>query len=160
MWRAGMRFVEHYKAGNIPIILHMGDHDPSGIHMTEDIQERMGMFLNAHLETEAGTPVTARVKRLALNMNQVKHYNPPPNPAKMSDSRAPAYIKRYGASSWELDALRPDVLVKLIDDAWKELVDEKVWKKQQRREAVHKKELTGVVTNWRKVAQLVKKKKK
>ena len=63
------------------MIIHLGDHDPSGIDMTRDIQERLQMF---------GADVY--VKRVALTMNQIGTYNPPPNPAKITDSRASKYI--------------------------------------------------------------------
>jgi hypothetical protein len=55
-----------------------------------------------------------KVCRLALNMDQIERYNPPPNPAKLTDSRANGYIARYGSSSWELDALEPTVLARLV----------------------------------------------
>ena len=60
------------------VILHLGDHDPSGIDMTRDIQDRMDLF-------EADNVV---VERIALNMDQIRKFNPPPNPAKITDSRA------------------------------------------------------------------------
>ena len=71
------------------------------------------------------------VIRLALNMNQVRQYDPPPNPAKLSDSRAEDYVKEHGYSSWELDALSPDVIMKLIEEAVKEIRDEKIWAKAE-----------------------------
>jgi hypothetical protein len=52
--------------------------------------------------------------RIALNMDQVEAYAPPPNPAKLTDSRSNAYVKRFGGQSWELDALPPDALAGLI----------------------------------------------
>jgi hypothetical protein len=84
-------------------IIHLGDHDPSGIDMTRDIQERLSMF---------GADVY--VKRVALTMNQISTYNPPPNPAKITDSRCGKYIAEYGDESWELDAL--EVITDLINN--------------------------------------------
>lgn len=55
-----------------------------------------------------------RVDRIALNMDQIQQYNPPPNPAKITDTRAAGYIKEYGDKSWELDALEPIELDRLI----------------------------------------------
>lgn len=78
------------------VILHLGDHDPSGIDMTRDISDRLELF-GADVE----------VKRIALNWDQIDEFTPPPNPAKLSDSRAGAYIAEYGDESWELDALEP-----------------------------------------------------
>ena len=54
------------------------------------------------------------VKRVALTMNQIQTYNPPPNPAKITDSRASKYIDQFGDESWELDALEPKVITDLI----------------------------------------------
>lgn len=56
-------------------------------------------------------------------MTQIEEYSLPPNPTKLSDSRAKKYIAEYGLQSWELDALTPDVLSKLVDDAINELTD-------------------------------------
>ena len=50
-------------------------------------------------------------------MNQIEEFNPPPNPAKITDSRATAYIAEFGYNSWELDALEPSVMVDLIEES-------------------------------------------
>lgn len=126
-WRAGQRMARHYRAGQRPIVFHLGDHDPSGIDMTRDNQARLSMF--------AGTPVT--VARLALNRDQVERYNPPPNPTKLTDSRAGAYLAEFGGSSWELDALDPEVIGNLIRDAVMRIRDETRWDAALAREASH-----------------------
>jgi hypothetical protein len=106
-WRAGRRFLGYRQGGQDVLVLHLGDHDPSGIDMTRDNDDRLAIFASGEdgedFELESGL----RVKRIALNMNQVRQYNPPPNPAKLSDSRAASYIERFGNQSWELDALEP-----------------------------------------------------
>ncbi len=104
MWEASQRLLKKYEDGKVIHVIHLGDHDPSGIDMSRDIFERLTMF--------AGTKV--HVLRIALNMVQVKRYNPPPNPAKVTDSRFADYQKKFGDESWELDALEPRVLVDLI----------------------------------------------
>ena len=93
-------------------IIHLGDHDPSGIDMTRDIQERMDLF---------GADVT--VDRIALTWEQIELYNPPTNPTKLTDSRATGYIKEYGYDCWELDALEPRVIEQLIIDTVMNLTD-------------------------------------
>ena len=103
MWSA-QRFIRQGDREN-RFIIHLGDHDPSGIDMTRDIQERLSMF---------GADVY--VKRVALTMNQISTYNPPPNPAKITDSRCGKYIAEYGDESWELDALEPQVITNLINN--------------------------------------------
>lgn len=115
-WRAAMRLERYQRNGQTPHIIHLGDHDPSGIDMTRDILDRMKMFMGG-----------VEVNRIALNMPQVEQYQPPPNPAKVTDSRYEDYQRAYGDESWELDALEPAVLVALIEDAVKGLRDEELW---------------------------------
>lgn len=106
LYAAGKRADNRYnERGQDTVIIHLGDHDPSGIDMTRDNDDRMYMF---------GGLSTPSVIRIALNMEQVNHFKPPPNPAKLTDSRAKEYIARYGDKSWELDALDPKVIDKLI----------------------------------------------
>ncbi len=124
-WRAGQRFAGYIQKGQRPIVFHLGDHDPSGLDMTRDNRDRLEMF--------AGVPV--QVVRLALNMPQIEQYDPPPNPAKLSDSRAAEYVAQWGDSSWELDALDPSMLRELIRDAVWKLRDEARWDEALRQEA-------------------------
>lgn len=123
-WRAGRRFASYVQKGQRPIVFHLGDHDPSGIDMTRDNRERLSMF--------AGVPVT--VQRLALNMPQVEELRPPPNPAKITDSRAADYIARFGDESWELDALDPKYIERLIEKAILQVRDEALYKRELERE--------------------------
>lgn len=108
MWAASQRLLDHarYRSQKVTIF-HLGDHDPSGLDMTRDIQDRLDLF----------TDTMAEVERLALNMDQIRRYDPPPNPTKMTDSRAAQYRTKYGDDSWELDALEPRVMSSLIEDA-------------------------------------------
>jgi len=112
MWSAAQRFInqEHRESRTI---IHLGDHDPSGIDMTRDIQERLDMF---------GADVY--VKRVALTMEQIDIFNPPPNPTKLSDARASGYIAEFGHECWELDALEPRVITDLIQNEVTALMDE------------------------------------
>lgn len=136
MWTAAQRFIHRsYRDGRY--IIHLGDHDPSGIDMTRDIQERLNMF-GADVE----------VKRIALTMNQVKKYNPPPNPAKMTDSRFWQYIDNYGHESWELDALEPKVIKDLITDEVNALMDEDLYNEVVREEEKGKRELEMIEDNY------------
>lgn len=68
------------------------------------------------------------LKRLALNMNQVEEQQPPPNPAKVTDSRFESYEAKYGDESWELDALQPAYLTQLVRDAvTRTITDKGAW---------------------------------
>lgn len=115
MWRAGVRFQEYRAQGQYTTVLHLGDHDPNGIDMTRDNQDRLTMF--------AENEETVDVRRIALNMDQIDEYDPPPYPTKLDDSRSRGYIEKYGEDSWELDALEPQVIVDLIDSTIQGIVD-------------------------------------
>ena len=106
VWAAAMRLKQWKRNGQKTLILHLGDHDPSGIDMSRDIVDRLKIF-----------GVNIEFERLALNMDQVEEYHPPPNPAKVTDSRFVTYQSIHGDESWELDALDPPVLVALIENA-------------------------------------------
>lgn len=130
-WRAGKRFEDARSEGRHPIMLHLGDHDPSGIDMTRDNHDRLSQLSWGDVE----------VRRLALNMDQISQYDPPPNPAKMSDARANDYVERYGYSSWELDALEPAVIVDLIREAVEDVRDDDLWFKGLEMEAKGRRKL-------------------
>jgi hypothetical protein len=146
-WRAGQRYEAMRMAGRRVILLHLGDHDPSGIDMTRDNSERLELFSDDSVE----------VKRLALNMNQIEELKPPPNPTKITDTRAGDYIKRFGSSSWELDALKPGYIVDLIQSEIKPLIDWDEWNRVQALETEHRKELAALHDNWPEVKKFVSK---
>lgn len=135
---AGKRMLRYRRAGHTPIVLHFGDHDPSGIDMTRDNDDRLSMF--------AGAPV--EVRRLALNMDQIERYNPPPNPAKVTDSRFEDYQRRFGDESWELDALDPQAIVELVRGEVEGLIDRDIWDAAKAREDSNKAHLELVSGRW------------
>lgn len=139
MYEAGQRLADADGNGKDCHVIYLGDHDPSGIDMTRDIDERLCMFARCHVH----------VVRLALNMDQVEHYDPPENPAKLSDSRAQGYIERFGTSSWELDALAPDVLANLVRDAVANLRDDDLWNEAVAREAEMRGALAKMAAEYR-----------
>lgn len=100
------------------IVLHLGDHDPSGLDMTRDLEDRLRLF---------APDVELELHRIALNMNQVEEFHPPENPAKQTDSRFEAYRREFGDHSWELDALTPEYLEKLVTKEVRRYVDGEAW---------------------------------
>lgn len=124
-WRAGQRLARYIQNGQRPIIFHFGDHDPSGIDMTRDNQARLSMFAGVQIQ----------VVRLALNMPQVEKWNPPPNPTKITDSRAPEYVRQFGEECWELDALDPHELRRLAEANILRIRDPKKWAEKEQEEA-------------------------
>lgn len=147
-WRAGNRFRDAADSGRSCYLLHLGDHDPSGIDMTRDNGARLDMF--------AGDGFV-EVKRLALNMRQVEKYKPPSNPAKITDSRAESYIATYGKKSWELDALKPQVIDQLVTTNIESLLDIELWQQSKAEQREKRQIITAVHDNWGKVRPMLKK---
>ena len=87
----------------IPVAIHLSDHDPSGVDMTRDLREKFELF-----------GLRFPIERVALTMDQIRRYEPPPNYAKASDSRSEGYVKQYGTECWELDALDPSVIQSVL----------------------------------------------
>lgn len=125
-WRAGRRFENAaYGGAERLVMIHLGDHDPSGIDMTRDNGDRLALYSQGE---------NIEIRRIALNMDQVERYRPPENPAKVTDTRAADYIARYGTKSWELDALEPRVLENLIETEVADLIDPEIWEEAQEEE--------------------------
>jgi hypothetical protein len=119
------------------LILHLGDHDPSGIDMTRDLEERLRLF-------SWSTPFEMR--RIALTMEQVDEEQPPPNPAKTTDSRFADYRRKYGDESWELDALNPAYLTELVTMHVDDEIDARKWRAREE-------EIADIKTRIREVAR-------
>lgn len=143
MWGAAQRILKKLDEHERATIIHLGDHDPSGKDMTRDIEERLNMFLNAH---DCYGNLT--IQRVALEMEQIRKYNPPPNPAKLTDSRCKKYIMEYGRSSWELDALEPSVLSNIITSSVREHLDIDLYNDFKQEENRIKRELEKYASNF------------
>ena len=143
--KAGQRFVRYMHNDQKPIVFHLGDHDPSGLDMTRDNLDRLDLFTG-------GVPV----QRLALNLDQIRQYNPPPNPAKLTDSRYLSYMALYGEESWELDALEPQVIAQLIRDAIDGVRDQSRWTESMDQSEREKVELQRIADNWNDVQGLLR----
>lgn len=181
LWGAARRHLAYIEGGQNVVVLHLGDHDPSGIDMTRDIRKRLHHFtdqdwLDAHVDEIEGRMEEGRkivtigairdsmrnhldgrdpieVRRIALNMDQVRQYDPPPNPAKLTDSRVAGYLDEYGTESWELDALEPQVLDALIEEHILAVRDDDLWEPVEEEEERHKRLLTEAAVRWNEVVE-------
>lgn len=135
-------------------VLHLGDHDPSGIDMTRDIQERLNLF-SSQYEEGRDDPCEVTVVRIALMMDQVEEYEPPPNPAKETDSRFAAYQREHGDESWELDALEPQVIVDLITNEIRGRMDEDRYEARREQEREWRASLENISNHWDAVADFL-----
>lgn len=112
MYEAAARFVREADGEKSMTLFYLGDHDPSGEDMVRDVRDRLATF---------GAEVD--VQKIALTMEQVRQYNPPPNPAKTTDPRAADYVAKHGRQSWEVDALPPQVLARIVRSAIGSVLD-------------------------------------
>jgi len=135
MWQASQRYLYLDKD---TIIIHLGDHDPSGIDMARDIESRLVDVFEIH---------NVYINRIALNIDQVNKYKPPINPAKLTDSRAKDYVSKFGYNSWELDALEPKLLVNLIESKIEEFLDLDQWNKDLKVEKTNKEKIKLAIEN-------------
>lgn len=138
-YEAGQRMAGYVRSGQRPIVFYLGDHDPSGLDMTRDIGERLELF--------TGVPVI--VQRLALTKPQIEEYDPPPFAVKRRDSRSESYIDEHGHTAWELDALDPSVLKKLIRDAVSRIRDDSLWDSAVTEEVEDLRQFDEIIDNMR-----------
>lgn len=107
---ATLRFKEAESRGKIPVIIYFGDYDPSGEDIPRAIEENIRRLGCESIE----------VRRIALMEHQVIAWNLPPAPAKETDSRTANWD---GLGQVELDAVKPEKLQKMCQDAIDELFD-------------------------------------
>ena len=124
------------------VILYMGDHDPSGLDMIRDVDDRVGEF-NAK---QNGYDL--KVKHIALTMDQIEVLKPPPNFAKVTDSRAQEYINEYGTDSWEIDAIEPQVLSDTVENHIKDWIDVDLYDQQVAIEKEDQKNVQKIADNY------------
>jgi hypothetical protein len=133
-YQAGKRFADYLDQGLIPLVLHLADHDPNGIDMTRDNIERLALYARQDVE----------VRRIALNWDQVRQYNPPPSFVKDGDTRTSGYRERFGTDEcWELDALSPTLIADLIRT--------EIEQTEKRRRGL----LDSAAANWTKVEKML-----
>ncbi len=151
MYDSFERFKEAIQKEQSVHILYLGDHDPSGIDMIRDIKTRIGEFLindedlKYDWDMEYVLETRMSVTPVALTWEQIKQYNPPPNPAKISDPRAKDYIKKHGEYSWEVDALKPETLNQLLEDEILSLINMERYESILEQESTEKSKLKSFI---------------
>lgn len=133
MYQSYQRLAQEINNDKNVIIFYLGDHDPSGLDMIRDIRDRLSEMLiyGTELQNNFDDLEQAQywlnkklqVKPIALTSKQVRDYNPPPNPAKLTDPRATKYVEEFGYTSWEVDALNPKTLDTLVKESILDYID-------------------------------------
>lgn len=133
------RIKEAEYRGKQPIILYFGDYDPSGEDIPRALRENL-IQLGCNEELE--------VRRICLNEDQVIDWGLPPAPTKDTDSRS---VHWTGLGQVELDAVKPEKLMNLLQGAIDEVFDEELYdelKERERREAtMYRTELKEFIEN-------------
>jgi hypothetical protein len=130
---------------NTRILLYLGDWDPSGLHMSErDIPARLDRYDGE-----------AELIRVALTDEDVdpSHSTLPSFPAtdKVTDSRYRWFVKNYGSTCWELDALSPVLLRERVAAAIEKYIDWDAWLRCEEVEAAEQRSLQQILGTWRSV---------
>lgn len=155
LYEAGKRLARKRAAGKRVVIFHLGDHDPSGLNMSDVNRDSLRQFARSN---------GVQLERLALNYDQVEEYDPPPNPAKDSDARFAGYadmmVENHDVDpddipSWELDALRPSVIDGIVRAAIEGVVDREKFDARRAEEEAHQARLMEVADGWEFVAKAV-----
>jgi hypothetical protein len=137
LYEAANRMIRYENEGLETTILYLGDHDPTGIDISRDIQRRLRLFRSA-----------CTVDRIALNWDQITD-DLPPSPAKATDSRTSGYVDEFGTDdTWELDAMEPADMDALVDAAIQDRLDMSLWDARVRQEDEEREILTAIRSNW------------
>ncbi len=144
-WNAAQRLLDYKNVnGQTPVIIHLGDHDPSGLDASRDIDDRFTVFTGG-----------IAFERIALNMDQIEELQPPENPAKLTDPRGSEYVEMFGESSWELDALSPDYMENLVQETINRFLDPDDWQDALDHEAEERTKLKAASQQWAEVLNIL-----
>ena len=128
------------------VALYIGDWDPSGLCMSEhDLPQRIKEYGGDHIE----------LKRIALTADQTGSLRSFPQPK--ANPKIPAYkwfITNYGDRCWELDAMDPRDLRRLVETEIDALIDHELWQQQEAHQEREKKSIEFLLRWWANVESL------
>jgi hypothetical protein len=122
---AMIRFKEAEDRGQQPIIIYFGDYDPSGEDIPRALKENI---VNLGCES-------IEVRRICLVESQVIDWKLPPAPTKVTDSRS---VNWDGLGQVELDAVKPEKLIELLDGAIYDIFDQDIYDDLIERESIER----------------------
>lgn len=129
-----IQIIERFPIDKETTVLHFADHDPSGLDMTRDLQNRLSNYSLYPLRI-------IQVERIALSYDQVHDFNLSPNPTKSADPRIDRYVSQFGEQCWELDAIDPNGLQRIAEEAIVRHIDRAAWKSTLERQELERKQL-------------------
>jgi len=137
--------IERFPNDKEVTILHFADHDPSGLDMTRDVNERFNSYSSREI----------KIERIALSYDQVQRYNLTLNPTKRADPRAEDYISKFGDRCWELDAIEPNELQRMVEESIVRHIDEKIWNDTVEKREQERQEIEKIFLKIRKIFQKI-----
>jgi hypothetical protein len=126
--------------GRSLIILYVGDHDPSGLCMSEvDLPARFDKYGGTHIE----------LRRIALLPEHLADLPSFPASEKKKDTRYGWFVRNYGDRCWELDALDPNDLRAMVEAAILEHIEPVAWKRCRVIEKAERESIRNVLSRWK-----------
>ncbi|AVP59051.1 hypothetical protein C7H73_08860 [Pulveribacter suum] len=126
-------------------VLYIGDHDPSGMQMSErDIPTRLARYGG-----------TAEIIRIALDASDVTADTKLPwfpVEDKVGDTRHDWFVENYGHRCWEVDALSPVVLRERLDAAIESMLDADAWNHAIDIEAAEIESMKSIMGTWKSIS--------
>jgi hypothetical protein len=122
------------------IVLYVGDYDPSGLYMSEhDLPDRLDKYDGDHVT----------LKRIALTREQTDGLPPFPASDKRKDPRHKWFVRHFGDRCWELDALDPNDLRTLVEEAIKSEIEPIAWARCDLVNRAEQESLQTILAKWR-----------
>ncbi len=124
--------------GQKTILLHLGDHDPSGVSIHESMAEDLAAFC-----ADRDKPGIVEIRRVALTSEQITTLDitTTPDEIKPTDSRSRAFIERGLEPAAQLEAIPPDTLGTVARQAVERTLDLEVLADSRERERLEKAEV-------------------
>jgi len=124
------------------LILYVGDYDPTGLmSIEENISKQLHLYSRKKLEFE--------VRRVAITKAQAQKFHLPPAMAKTEDLRTAKFVEAHGDETWEVEALPPGMLERLVDEAIRKALDFEVYQEILDREKEDVARLTAMIKRTR-----------
>jgi hypothetical protein len=122
------------------IALYIGDYDPSGMNMSEhDLPNRIAEYGGDHVT----------LKRIALTQAQLAHLPSFSATDKKKDPRYKWFVRLFGNRCWELDALDPNDLRNLVEEAIQDEIEPIAWERCAVVEKAERESLRHVLDCWK-----------
>ena len=132
------RFAERNREGKRVEVFYLGDHDPSGRCIEDELRARVKRYGSGPF----------KMQRLAIHRRDIQKFNLPPLQIKLADSRAVAFYTKHGEQCVEVDALAPSELRRRIRTAVTNIMDAESWNRAVAIEKVEHQSIAAYVAAW------------